>query len=513
MATYFLNCSDNLENFNLCLEHNVAGFPSTGYYVDDLIYLIVKNNNNWYLGAKGKLKTPTTYKPWRDFSRYQSSFEIDWEKIQRVPISTDLRTVYDNFGLAIQGKKNLDEFQGKGEQIKSKLDKYFMENMIIDTINSISEEKEEGFQYLTFNKFAKSAGLFFTDSTVLRFTASLLTKPFVILTGLSGSGKTKLAQAFVKWICENENQYRIIPIGADWTNREPLLGFPNALKEEEYVKPDNRVLDLIIDANKDSRNPYFLILDEMNLSHVERYFADFLSVMESKEEISLHSGSNDWNDIPAKLRFPKNLFIIGTVNIDETTYMFSPKVLDRANVIEFRVTSNEMESFLQNSITLDLKKLEGKGSNSAQSFVEKAINEAVKFESSLELNNSLLQFFVELKKIGAEFGYRSTSEITRFASIIKNIEQGIELNNIIDISIMQKLLPKVHGSRRKLEPVLRTLGKLCLTDGQKFDDFLANKNEIDNSESEIIKFPISLEKIVRMYENLISNGFTSYAEA
>ena len=72
----------------------------------------------------------------------------------------------------------------------------------------------------------------------------------------------------------------------------------------------------------------------MNLSHVERYFADFLSAMESNEPVPLHN--NDLiEDIPNQITIPENLFVIGTVNIDETTYMFSPKVLDRANTIEF----------------------------------------------------------------------------------------------------------------------------------------------------------------------------------
>lgn len=93
------------------------------------------------------------------------------------------------------------------------------------------------------------AGIKTNDKLVSRFASALLTKPFVILTGLSGSGKTKLAQAFAMWICESKSQHCIVPVGADWTNREPLLGFPNALKEKEYVKPDNRVLDLIIEAN------------------------------------------------------------------------------------------------------------------------------------------------------------------------------------------------------------------------------------------------------------------------
>ena len=214
---------------------------------------------------------------------------------------------------------------------------------------NLNSNPKKNMNYTSFFNNAFEAGFFINEKLSARFISSLLTKPFVILTGLSGSGKTKLAQAFAMWICEDENQYCIVPVGADWTNREPLLGFPNALEPEKYVKPDNGVLDLIIEANKNENKPYFLILDEMNLSHVERYFADFLSVMESKNEIALHSGDGDWDGIPPKTGFPKNLFIIGTVNIDETTYMFSPKVLDRASVIEFRVTAEEMGSYLNSN--------------------------------------------------------------------------------------------------------------------------------------------------------------------
>lgn len=292
-----------------------------------------------------------------------------------------------------------------------------------------------------------------------------------------------------------------------------MLGFPNALKDNEYVKPDNRVLDLIIDANKNPDKPYFLILDEMNLSHVERYFADFLSVMETRCKISLHPGDADWEDVPAEIGFPENLFIIGTVNIDETTYMFSPKVLDRANVIEFRVTADEMKSYLLSNSAISLENIEGLGANMAGSFIEIAKNKNIKPENTVELNNTLMSFFSELKKTGAEFGYRSASEIIRFAAVVNIIEPGWSISDIIDAAIMQKLLPKVHGSRRKLEPALKILGILCLQEGQKFDDYLTPKTEINFSDAVRIKYPVSLEKILRMYDNLITNGFTSYAEA
>jgi len=376
--------------------------------------------------------------------------------------------------------------------------------------NPVSTKK---FEQSLFFKSALESGLSISGSLSLRFTASLLTKPFVILTGLSGSGKTKLAQAFAMWICENENQYCLVPVGADWTNREPLLGFPNALKSNEYVKPDNKVLDLLISASDNQNKPYFLILDEMNMSHVERYFADFLSVMESGRKLSLHNGLEYWNDVPAEIDFPKNLFIIGTVNIDETTYMFSPKVLDRANVIEFRVTAEEMKNYLDKNTILELDKLKSAGADMAASFVRIAEDKSLQTNDSDGLQTELMIFFTELKKTGAEFGYRSASEIFRFAAVINTIEPGWTIPQIIDAAIMQKLLPKVHGSRRKLEPVLKTLGNLCLQNGQKFDDYVPPKSEIIFNDTERIKYPLSLEKIVRMYQGLLDNGFTSYAEA
>jgi 5-methylcytosine-specific restriction protein B len=102
----------------------------------------------------------------------------------------------------------------------------------------------------------------------------LQSKPFLILTGLSGSGKTLQARSFSKWICFEKTQTELIAVGADWTSNENLLGYPDALKEKSYRKPDNGALDLILRAQQNPALPYFLILDEMNLSHVERYIAD-----------------------------------------------------------------------------------------------------------------------------------------------------------------------------------------------------------------------------------------------
>lgn len=360
-----------------------------------------------------------------------------------------------------------------------------------------------------------ASGLVFSEQILLRFSASLITKPFVILTGLSGSGKTKLALSFVQWICKDKSQYCLIPVGADWTNREPLLGFPNALKPDEYVKPESGALDLILRATGQPDLPFFLILDEMNLSHVERYFADFLSAMESKEEIPLHSGEFK-NDVPSKLILPNNLFIIGTVNIDETTNMFSPKVLDRANTIEFRVTSTEMESFLSNIKAINMNELIGKGSEMAKSFLDMSRNKKLEFsnkEEIVKVNKELIMFFGELKKTGADFGYRSATEILILINQLSSLDSSLTINERIDFAIVQKLLPKLHGSRRKLVPVLEKLGSFCITENLNIIKDVLGQDNFNFETNKEVKYPLSLEKIARMYKGAIDNGFASFAEA
>lgn len=376
----------------------------------------------------------------------------------------------------------------------------------------------------TFQLKTEEAGLIFSTQLIQRFVASLCTKPFVICSGLSGSGKTKLAQAFAQWITADKSQYAIIPVGADWTNREPLLGYPNALNKEEYVSPENGVLDLIIRAKQNIENreeptiPYFLILDEMNLSHVERYFADFLSTMESGDKIPLHKIENDSLLVPPSIKLPKNLFIVGTVNIDETTYMFSPKVLDRANTIEFRLTEKDLQDFIQSDKELNMDLLTSQGANMGESFMSMALLETDKNLKSNEADLKL--FFSELKKCGAEFGYRTASEIGRLMKMLELL--GEKDDNLLDIAIMQKLLPKLHGSRSKLNTALTTLAKFCIKDAVK--DFEGKDEDFrktyfipfDKLPADLldkIKYKISFEKISRMHKNAIENGFTSYAEA
>jgi len=413
----------------------------------------------------------------------------------------------------------------KANTVRSSDKKYIATNKLIgmkeslNLNNDILEDTKIKFNISNFGQACLNANLKYSNQLITRYISSLATKPFVLLSGLSGSGKTKLAEAFAKWICKSEDQYALIPVGADWTNREPLLGYPNALKDNEYVKPDNDALDLLLRAKENKNKPYFLILDEMNLSHVERYFADFLSTMESKNSIPLHKMESEIKEIPKRIKLPKNLFIVGTVNIDETTYMFSPKVLDRANTIEFRVSDTDISGFLKNPNDIELEKLKSKGANMALNFVAiaKGVKEkeaATPYKLDESQQTTINEFFIELQKSGAEFGYRTAFEISKLIYKLKELGLTDE-NDKLDIAIMQKMLPKLHGSRTKLTRTLKPLAKLCL---DKVDDefdkkYLNNFENINFKGDKNIKYKLSFEKIMRMYKNAVENGFASYAEA
>ena len=352
-------------------------------------------------------------------------------------------------------------------------------------------------------EYIKQTGLIYDDSLIKRYVAALQTKPFVILSGLSGSGKTQLALAFAHVICDDlSEQLCFVSVGADWTNREPLLGYPNALKKDQYEKPENGVLDIILRAAENEDKPYFLVLDEMNLSYVERYFADFLSTMESDTEIAFWTVPD--KDVPMSIKLPKNLFIIGTINVDETTYMFSPKVLDRANVIEFKVTEEDMKTYLENHIAVDIEESDSMAADMASCFVEVAKDKIT--QPDAKIAKVLLDFFKTLKNVNAEFGYRTANEIYRFIGFAKNL--GLTDAEAIDAAIIQKLLPKLHGSRKHLNEPLKKLWELCLN-----QDVNLPLTEDCVADSKTCKYLLSADKILRMYKAAVNNGFTSFAEA
>lgn len=340
--------------------------------------------------------------------------------------------------------------------------------------------------------------------------------------------------------------YEIVAVGADWSTSEHILGYADALHTSHYVR--TQALNLILRALSHPDKPYFLILDEMNLSHVERYFADVLSTIESGEPIHLYGDLEGEHGtmrdgVPHTIHLPENLFIIGTVNVDETTYMFSPKVLDRANTIEFRIDESQLKAFLDNPSGLNLANVQGKGAHFSRTFLSASVAIEATNSSVVQghVNSELMLFFNVMAHHGYEFGFRTALEISRFIyyhQLLGNKDWAIQ--DAIDAQIYQKILPRLNGSRARIEPVLRSLTVLCRSQRNWFSDKngpsqLVNRQSLlsdakaagsstrlqaaddsfaDPSDQDVTPiYPQSATKIRRMYRLVRQNGFTSFAEA
>ena len=160
---------------------------------------------------------------------------------------------------------------------------------------------------------------------------------FAILTGLSGAGKTMLGAEYGRAIVGQgpgkDQRLLILPVQPGWYDPSPLFGYVNPLSKDSYEGTD--FLNMLMSASEHPEKPHVVVLDEMNLSHPEQYLAPLLSAMETGTEIRLHNKGEHFDGVPARLLYPRNLVIVGTVNMDETTLGLSDKVLDRAFVLEF----------------------------------------------------------------------------------------------------------------------------------------------------------------------------------
>ena len=378
--------------------------------------------------------------------------------------------------------------------------------------------------------FFEGKGFTFSKEMLSRYFLSLRAKPFVILTGISGTGKTKIAQILGDYICqddEREDAQRrkaFIPVRPDWMDNKGLLGFYNILDQKYHSTP---LLDLLLNALEEPEEPHFVILDEMNLAKVEQYFSDFLSIMESRtsdrpegEQITLHSGkeveAEDGRSIPGKIHIPPNVFFTGTVNVDETTYMFSPKVLDRANVIEFNeVDLDEYSGGVSHDDTFSLDDpdvREALMDSETTPFCSR--EDYNKFKEIVEEETSPFQELLNrLKPYNLHFGYRVVNEMSRFVWIAQGAcGDHFKLSDAIDIQILQKVLPKFHGTQGKLEQPLADLLYFCYGESQRGErpvqEMIQKALDLDKEAA----YPRSAQKIARMINNLKIQGYTSFIE-
>ena len=367
---------------------------------------------------------------------------------------------------------------GNGNYLKALIaivNEYYKENIEIKTILG------ERYLYMIKEKFEfKDLPEVLKTDFARRYITSLLAKPFVILTGNSGTGKTRISKQFAEYLewesDEGKKNWVIIPVGADWTDNTKILGYYNPLAEDGNGKYEKtKIVELIEEANRHKEIQYFVILDEMNLSHVERYFSDFLSHMETPDTPFELEGYT------RRLDYPENMFVVGTVNIDETTYMFSPKVLDRANVIEFKPQKEDVFKVFSAAGTVG--KMVPVNDGSAQAFLKLAkeirtgkfaVDEDLTHYytdvdgdftgSNLDYVEGVFSDIYEIvQKYDFEFAFRTVKEIRNYIAAAYELLEKTEfnLNQIIDEQLLQKILPKIHGNKKEIGQMLEELTGLC----------------------------------------------------
>ncbi len=319
-------------------------------------------------------------------------------------------------------------------------------------------------------EYALGLGLTFPAHRLRSYYVALKTRPFAILSGVSGSGKTRLAEAVSGALTGYDPaQSLLLPVRPDWNDSTPLLGYHNVLANRYVATP---FLDLVRAAARpeNRHKAYFVCLDEMNLARVEHYLADYLSALESRaHRIPLHE------DVP-DLVLPPNLFVTGTVNVDEAAHGFSRKVLDRANTLDFdeppvlaaigpavKSGGDLGEAGGMPPLQRQALFLGGRVTN-----VGRARERLTQIQPGLpERTLSALQAVNDLLYARRlHFAYRVRDDALMFLANSFDAEtgQGLLLPDsganfalALDLQIVQKVLPRLHGVTDALAPLLARL--------------------------------------------------------
>lgn len=305
-----------------------------------------------------------------------------------------------------------------------------------------------------------SLGGYFDRETLETFHLNLIHNPrkhFVILRGISGTGKSRLAKCYAYSVLaadsldETHERFVVVPIEPQWTDPSFLVGHEDVLADGGYRK--TAFLDALILAHSDPMQPVFVLLDEMNRAQVEHYFSNFLSAMEIEGSIRFHSGSTgSIENVPPEIPWPRNLYLIGTVNDDESVLPFSPMVLDRAN-----------------SQDLSAVDIRGYGRWLRGQMPELANT----------LSDSLLETLTRasaiLEPFQLHFGNRTVREIALY---LKSAQATGSTVNALDRQIDQKILPKLKGGG-EASRMLEELASLL-------DDYPISRGRVDLMRSDLI---------------------------
>ena len=374
-----------------------------------------------------------------------------------------------------------------------------------------------------------------TASNYRPYITAIKSKPFLLLAGISGTGKSRIVRELARacweegtdeYKAQKPKNFQMVQVKPNWHDSSDLIGYVSRVSgKAEYVAGE--FLKFIAKAWEDTETPYFLCLDEMNLAPVEQYFAEYLSVIESRKSHEdgtvttdpiLEKADEEWyfnltasltSDEDIRKQFneegisiPQNLIVVGTVNMDETTFSFSRKVLDRAMTIEM----NEVD--LHGGLT---KRHESIGKLSNAELVGSAVEGVDVYNDYTDVCDIALGYLQKVNDVleGTPFkvAYRTRNEFLLY--VVNNLpyckdengndlEQGYVIARALDEITSMKVLSRIEGDDTKVsDELLDNLSK-AIEDGLK----------TVSGEENTVK-SISLAKLKEMKAKLVS-GYTSF---
>lgn len=443
--------------------------------------------------------------------------------LQNYEIANDTRfnLVFKNLSYVESTTKSIKIAKDKIEDVRKKVAEF--------EVGEILEKNEKHYRVNTFDSDI--------ESSVQNYLIAIRTKPFILLAGISGTGKSrivrKLAQATDdidvfendedRWKCSRPENFELIQVKPNWHNSMDVVGFQSNIPKPHYEFTP--FVDFVVKAWCHVDTPFFLCLDEMNLAPVEEYFAEFLSAIESRsigedgefetdpiikpfdsfgselagemmqhfEDLGYKIPLNVENRFRKKgLTLPKNLIVMGTVNMDETTFSFSRKVLDRAMSIEMNEV--DYDGFIEGKTEYNIPKL----TEQNELFVNRPIS-AQEVKDGIA-SQEVMDFLKGVNDIldGTPFklGYRAANEAILYVAADKVVGAD-NLNAALDDFTLMKILSRIEGDDSKL--VTKDGVKLL----DKLNDYFTNVFETKETSK-------TLAKLDNMIKTLGRDHFVSF---
>ena len=348
-----------------------------------------------------------------------------------------------------------------GQELKEQLDETEIEKIA-------TTEKNEALIFDMMEYYAQKSRCYYKRSDFVNFHTAVKCSDLVILSGLSGTGKSSLVNVYAKALGLNasadleDSQMLMVPVRPSWSDDADLLGYVD-LAHMVYHAADSGFVDFLVRAQREeNKNKLFLVcFEEMNLARVEHYFSQFLSILErpaGQRELQLYDKQYmgklyNAADYPFQIEIGNNVKFIGTVNIDETTHHFSDKVLDRANVIELEVLNYATEWQDKTFAAVGKTQIW-----STQDYEKLIVKEQI--PNAREVRSLLWEVHCALQSLSPKYGAgpRVVKNVLKYLSNLPK-EEALDFDRALDLQLVQRVLTKLRGVESVVGPALQENGE------------------------------------------------------